>query len=170
MSTYTISPDFFQSVEKDEGVYFSEVLFVFTQRGNPFKVSRDKNGDIIDVYKNIKENADIIKTWLELMSYKPSTFEKIDIDLSEIECLETKFLTLCQQTKSENNLIVYSKQNIKKFECKNSKIVFDKTSISVLDKDDACLELSKITKIIGDTYINSQIAQGGSQIVDSNNK
>lgn len=169
MSIFTISPDFFQNVDKEEGVYFSDVLFVFTQRGNPYKVTKDKNGDVITIYSRIKENGDIIKTWLDLMTYKPSTFEKIDVDLSSIDCMETKFLTLCRATKGDNNLIVYSKQNIKNFECKDGKIDFDNIIISILDKDDAHIQLGKVEKMINNTYVNSQVAQAGSQIIASTN-
>jgi len=168
MSIYTILPDFFSKVEKEEGVYFSDILFVFTQRGNSFKVTKDKKGEVISIYSSIKENADIIKSWLEMMSFKPSTFEKIDVDISGIDCMETKFVKICKETKGVNKLIVYTRQNIRKFKCENNILTYEGTDITVLDKDDAHIELSK-TVNKGDVIINSQVAKDGSQINKSKN-
>jgi hypothetical protein len=72
MAVYTISPDLLRNIEKDEGVYFTDILFVFAQRTNSFKVSKDKNGEVINSYLAIEENGETIKTWLDLMSFKPS--------------------------------------------------------------------------------------------------
>ncbi len=74
MSVYTISPDLLKNIDKDEGIYLTDILFVFTQRTNPFKVSKDKNGNVIDSYLSVERNVDVIKTWLDLMSFKPSPF------------------------------------------------------------------------------------------------
>lgn len=169
MSVYTISPNLLRNIEKDEGIYFSDILFVFTQRTNPYKVSRDKKGDIISCYESIEENAFIIKTWLDLMSFKPSPFETIDIDLENIGCEETKFLKLCKATNGQNKLILYSNQDIKKFRLDNGLIIFEDIAISILDRDLARNELNEIIKS-GDTYINSQVAKNNSNISDSNNK
>jgi len=169
MSVYTISPDLLRNIEKDESIYISDILFVFTTRGNNFKVSKDKNGDVLNTYKSINNNGDIIRTWLDLMSYKPSTFEDIDVDLSQIECEETKFLKVCKEVKTQNKLIMYSHQNLKKFDCPNKTVHFENKLITILDKDEAKNELTNTTIISGDTIINSQVAKGGSEIKDSEN-
>lgn len=168
MSVYTILPDLLRNIEKDEGVYFTDILFVFTQRTNPFKVSKDKSGHIINSYLLVEENLHIIKTWLDLMSFKPSPFEVIDIDISNIENEETKFLKLCKETRVQNKLILYSQQNIKEYECVDNRIDFEGTAILLLDRDVARLELNEV-KVNGDTYINSQVAKNNSQISDSKN-
>lgn len=169
MAIFTISPDFLRDIASEEKTYFTDVLFVFTQRGNSFKVTKDKNGEVLSIYRSIEHNADIIKTWLELMSYTPSRFEKIDVDVSLIDCLETKFIKICKETKNEKKLIVYSKQNIKKFEAVDDTIEFENVKISVYDRDEAQVELNRTVKT-GDVIINSQVAKGGSSIEGSKNE
>jgi hypothetical protein len=168
MSIYTISPDFLSSIDKDEQNYLSNILFVFTNRNNTYKLTKDKKGEVISIYKSIQQNADIIKVWLELMSYTPTPFENIDIDISSIECLETKFIKICKETKGFNNLIVYSTQNISKFNCIGKKINFEGIDINILDRDDANLELNINP---GNIFIsNSQVANNGSTIKKSKNE
>lgn len=168
MAVYTVSPDLLRNIEKDEGIYFTDILFTFTQRTNRFKVAKDKNGHVINSYLSVEKNGEIIKTWLDLMSFKPSPFESIDVDISDIECEESKFLKVCKETKSTNKIILYSQQNIKKFTCEDSVVFFEDTAIQVLDRDDARNELITVP-ISGDTYINSQVAQQNSQINKSEN-
>ena len=144
-------------------------MFVFTQRTNSFKVSKDTKGDIINSYLAIEKNGDTIKTWLDLMSFKPSPFEQITVDLSHIDCEETKFLKICKETKNQNKLIVYTQQNLNKHKCENSFVLFEETAIQILDRDEARNELLILPKS-GDTYINSQVAKNHSQIIESQNK
>lgn len=169
MSVYTISPDLLRNIEKDEGIYMTDILFVFTTRGNNFKVSKDRNGDVINSYREINNNGDIIRTWLDLMSFKPSPFYDVDVDLSQILCEETRFMKVCKEVKIQNKLIMYSHQNLKKYDCPNKQVNFENKIITVLDKDEAKNELTKTTLIGGDTIINSQVAKGGSNIKDSEN-
>ncbi|MCC9073699.1 hypothetical protein LNQ49_19140 [Flavobacterium sp. F-65] len=167
MSLYTISPDFLSSINKDEQAYLSNILFVFSNKNNTFKVTKDRNSDIISIYQAIQQNADIIKTWLECMSFSPNTFEKIDVDISNIACMETKFIKVCKETKANNNLIVYSTQNISKFNCLDKIIDYEGVNIKIFDRDDANLELNQN---INNVYItNSQVATNGSKIIKSKN-
>ena len=167
---YTLNKEIFERIEKDELYYFTDLINVFSQRENPYKVAIDNNGSVLDDYSSIENhNRPFVLAWLEFMSYKPTPFEKIDIDLTEIKCIETKYLTLCKTTKSVNRMIVYSKQDIKVYECHNDVINFQDKAITVLDKDTAVKELKDgqtkdITQII-----SSQVAMGASQINDSNN-
>jgi hypothetical protein len=169
MAVYTISPDLLRNIEKDEGVYFTDILFIFTQRTNPFKVSKDKNGDVINSYLAIERNGETIKTWLDLMSFKPSPFELIDVDLSHIDCEETRFMKICKETKSQNKLILYTHQNLKEHFCEKDIVIFENVAIQVLDRDQARQELTVVADS-GDTYINSQVAKQNSQINRSRNK
>lgn len=168
MSIFTVSPDFLKNIEEDERVYLRDILFVFTNTNAQFKVAKDTKSEILDIYRGIKNNADFIKTWLELMSYKPARFEKIDVDLSQIDCIETKFFELCHATINNNDLIVYSKQNLKTHICKNSVVSYKEKEVNILDKDDANVLLNKKTTT-SNTFINSQVANNGSQIIDSQN-
>lgn len=169
MAVYTVSPDLLKNIDKEDGIYFTDILFVFTQRGNPFKVAKDKNGNVIECYKRISINGDIIKTWLDLMTFRPSPFETINVDLSAIQCEETKFFKVCKETKGQNKLILYSIQNLQKYSCRDSIVMFEDVGIQILDRDIARNELLVASKG-GDTYINSQVAQGNSQISKSQNK
>ena len=169
MSIYTITPDLLRNIEKDESFYMTDILFVFTNRSNTYKVSKDNNGEVINCYESITNNGEIIKTWLDLMSFKPSPFETIDVDLGGIQCEETKFLKICKETQNYNKLILYSSQNIRNYICNNNIVQFENKAIQILDRDQARQELAPMQKI-GDTYINSQVAQNGSQINDSVNK
>lgn len=167
MSIFTVSPDLLENIEEDEKIYLREILFVFTNSGTQYKVAKDKKSEILDIYKSIQNNADFIKVWLELMSFQPARFEKIDVDLSSIDCSETKFLELCHATNNNKDLIVYSKQNLKKHICNNSLVEYKGNQIKILDKDDANLILNN--KQQSNTFIQSQVAMNGSQIIDSNN-
>lgn len=169
MAVYTISPDLLRNIEKDEGVYFTDILFVFAQRTNSFKVSKDKNGEVINSYLAIEENGETIKTWLDLMSFKPSPFELIDVDVRGIDCEETKFLKICKETKNTNKLILYSQQNIKNHKCERNFVIFEETTIQILDRDEARQELTTVP-ISGDTIINSQVAKHNSQFNKSKNR
>lgn len=169
MSVFTISPDLLENIQEDEKIYLTDILFVFTQRGVLHKVAKDKNGEILDIYRSIDNNADIIKQWLELMSYTPSKFENINTDLNQIKCIESKFIELCYSTKNIKQIIVYSLQNIKKFECANNTVNYKNDNITVFDRDGATNILTSKSTIISNNYINSQVAQNGSSINDSNN-
>lgn len=169
MSVYTVSPDLLKNIEKGDGIYFTDILFVFAQRSNPFKVAKDKTGHVVESYEKITTNGDIIKTWLDLMTFKPSPFETINVDLTDIECEETKFFKVCKETKGQNKLILFSLQNLEKYQCENNVVLFEDVAIQVLDRDLARGELLLVSKS-GDTYINSQVAQGSSQITKSQNK
>lgn len=54
MAIYTVSPDLLRNIEKGQEIYFTDILFVFAQKNNHFKVAKDKNGIVIDTYASIK--------------------------------------------------------------------------------------------------------------------
>jgi hypothetical protein len=169
MGVYTVSPDLLRNIEKDDGIYLTDILFVFTQRANTFKIAKDRKGEVINCYQSIKANGEIIKTWLDLMSFNPSPFETIDVELDGLDCEETKFVKICKETQSQNKLITYTHQNLKKHSCRGGVVTFEGTDITVLDRDEAKQELTVVPKS-GDTFINSQVAQNNSRIVDSTNE
>ena len=166
----TISSDLLENIEKDELVYFSDLLMVFTNKSNSHKVAKDKNNLIFEKYENIEKNLEYIKLWLELMSFTPSSFEKIDVNLEGINCNEHFFVELCKNTIGERKMIVYSLQSIKKFELNSNTLEKDGIEIEVLDRDTAKELLSSKTIINGDIITNSQVAKQGSKIIKSENK
>lgn len=168
MAIYTISPDLLENIEDNDIRYLSDILFVFSNKTNTYKVAQDKHGHIIDVYRSIKKNPDSIKIWLDYMTNSPTKFEKIDVDIQNLDSNEGKAIKLCKETKGSNKIIVYSIQNITLCECKDNKIQYEGKSLIVLDRDDAIAELNKKE---GNTNINiahSQVA--GGNIENSTNK
>jgi hypothetical protein len=166
---YTILPDLLRNIRRPEGMFLTDILFVFSQKTNTYKVSRDVNGEIIEIYKSIMENGEVIKTWLDLMSYVPNSFEVINVDISDIPVEETKFIKLCKETVGQNKIIVYSKQNIINHEFSGPYIIFEDRAITVLDRDEARQELNYPPAGDNNTFVNSQVAQNNSQITKSNN-
>jgi|GEM_PF-1191167 len=166
---YTLSPDFLQNLEEEDSIFISDVLFHFINRENPLKIAKDKSGLVIDDYSKIAANNQHVKTWLDLMSFSPSPFSKVDVDLSPFDCLETKYLKLCRETGGFKKMIIYSLQNIKKYKCNNNSILFEDCIISLLDKENARYDVNTILNR-GDIIINSQVAKDNSQISDSENK
>lgn len=166
---YTLSPDFLQNLEEEDGIYVSDVLFQFTNRQNPLKITKDNRGTIIEDYSKIAETNPHIKTWLDMMSFTPLPFVKVNVDLSQIDCLESKYLKLCKETNGQKKMIIYSLQNIQKFNCENNSVIYEDCPIDLLDKEDARYELNNILNR-GDIIINSQVAKNNSEIKDSENK
>lgn len=167
MIVYTVSPDLLKNIDKEEGIYFSDILFVFSQKNNSFKAAKDKKGNILDIYTAIEKNKEIIATWLHLMTCQPSTFESIEVDLTNIDCEETIFMKICKETKNQKKFILYSQQNLRKHNCINNIVNFEDQAIEILDRDQARHELT--ASKTGDVYINSQVAKNNSQINDSKN-
>jgi len=170
---YTISSDLLENIEINELIYFSDLLMVFSKKSNSYKVTRDKNNLVIKKYSDIENNAEFIKVWLDLMSFSPTSFEKINIDLSNINCTETFFMELCKKTQGNKNLIVYSQQNIKKAIVTNNKLKYNDVELNVLDRDMAknrLIQATTVTNIGGDFISNSQVAKNGSKIIKSENK
>lgn len=165
---YTLSPDFLQNLEEEDGIYLSDVLFQFTNRHNPLKITKDNKGLIFDDYSKIAIENPHIKTWLDIMSFTPAPFVKINVDLSGFDCTESKYLKLCKETNGQKKMIIYSLQNIEKFNCENNSIIYEDCPIDLLDKDNARYELNSILNR-GDIIINSQVAKNNAEIKDSEN-
>ncbi|WGH74639.1 hypothetical protein P8625_11130 [Tenacibaculum tangerinum] len=166
----TISSDLLENIEKDELIYFSDLLMVFTSKTNDHKVTKDKKSLVIEKYENIKENLEYVKVWLDLMSFSPSSFEKIDVDLDGIDCNESFFVELCKNTNGERKMVVYSLQNIKKFELQSNTLEVDGIDIEILDRDTAKKLISNKTVVNGDIITNSQVAKENSTINKSKNE
>lgn len=171
MAIYTVSPDLLRNIEKGQEIYFTDILFVISQKNNHFKVAKDKKGIVFDAYASIEENKETIATWLNLMACQPASFEPIDIDISNLKCEEIMFLKVCKETQNHNKLICYSTQNIKKHSCTNNIVNFENKAIQILDRDQARQELTQNQKAGDTNYISgSQVAMHGSSITESENK
>lgn len=168
---YTITPVLLKKIEKDELYYFTDLLNLFAQRSSPYKVAMDTKKIALKDYCEIKNhNTHLIKHWIECMSFMPSPFEKIEVNIENIECEEERYLKLCKETINQKKMIVYSKQNIEKHKCEHNIVCFEEITITILDKDDAVKEFEVKDSTTNNTFINSQVAQGQSEIKDSNNE
>lgn len=165
----TISTDLLKNIGGDELVYFSDLLMVFAHKQNDHKVTQDHEGVVIDKYTAVTENLEYIATWLKLMSFSPSSFEKINIDVDQEtkDCDESFFIELCKATKGEKNLVVYSMQNIDTVDLEDNKINCGGYTIDVLDRDAAKAIVSVNTVIKGDFIKDSQVAKGKGKISKS---
>ena len=157
---YTISLDFLENIEEGEEHYYTSILFQLANEMNPFKVAVDKNKEILDIYRNVKTNPEIISTWLDHMSYSPfPAFELIPVDLSTEINIDNKFMILCSAIKGNRQMIVYSIQNVHlDVDCNNC-VEFQGKQIKLLDKDEARIRLNQ-NNVVYNNYNNSQVAGG----------
>lgn len=142
MSTYTLCDCLLNHLDLDKK-YITDVLMVFPQQNNPFKISLDKSNKILNTYGSIAEKNDIVATWLNLMTMKPSSFETIDVDLSQEDDMDEIYLTVCSSTKSQQKTIVNSHERWKKHKYNSAGIIiFKDVPVLVYDRDEAILDLN----------------------------
>jgi hypothetical protein len=168
MACYTLSNCILKNLVAGKK-YITDLLMVFTQEANPFKVALDKSNCIMDLYENIGETNVHVASWLSLMSYQPSNFEIINIDVSSVSNTEELFLKVCSSTKIQQKLIVHSHEGWQNFSYHDEKvIVYDNKPIRVFDRDEAIHELNPAA---GSSIIaySSVIATNQSIITDSKN-
>ena len=152
-----------RSLEEKDLYYFRNLLFLFTC--GVHKVATDNEGVVWDIYSNIRRNREIIHTWLSLMSYKPSHFVVVPVNISEIDDEELKFLTLCKSTNGQKKMIVSDLQSLRcSLDCDNCTTV-DGVKVHIMDKDEAVNEVAVNNNHT--TIIDSVIANGN--VSNSNN-
>lgn len=170
MNTFTISPQFLRQIDRDSLFYFADVLFVFPQTTNDFKVAIDRDGHILDIYKNIDNHKDLIKAWLDLLANNKASFEFIDASIGEFRDEIKKALELCYEVNGSKQLIVFSRQDVKRYKIEDKAIVYNGEKIVIFDRDEIRLHFSKRPIINNYTIENSQIATTGGALNQSNNK
>jgi len=155
---YTISPCL---IEEDKtGACIASILFIFSNKRNPFKVAKDINGKVIKIYESTPTKyKEIVKTWLEMMAnIEPeNSFEPININIDNIHDKNLQFVKLCKETIGSKNLIVFCKQRFSSFDWIDDKICYEGTYIEVLDKNAALHQLNT-QNIIYNNIKDSQFA------------
>lgn len=138
----------------------TDLLMVFAQNNNPYKIAIDRNGKIIDIYSS-NENPAIIY-WLKIMSDFPESWEPIDVENFEsVQTKEEFFLLLCSQT-TNKTLIVFSHNGwTKKHYNRDNGISYNGVQLKVLDREEAIKDLLSARNVI---INNSIVATGGSSI------
>ncbi|EKE05978.1 MAG: hypothetical protein ACD_19C00135G0002 [uncultured bacterium] len=163
MSCYTVSHCILLNLDSGKK-YITDLLFVFTQETNPFKVAIDKDKKILDLYEKAGQSNQHVATWLNLMSLQPSNFEPINVDTSSAKNEEELFLLVCSNTKNQQKLFVYSHQNWTNFKYDtNNLIVYRGVPVQVLDRDEAINELHPSNQTSINAY-NSVLATSQSTI------
>lgn len=140
----------------------TDLLMVFAQNKNPYKIAIDKKGKIIDIYSRTDNPA--ILYWLQIMSDFPKSWECINVEnFDSVKTQEESFLLLCSQT-TDKMLIVYSHNEwIKKYYNSNKDILYNGVQLKVLDREEAIRHLmptEKVVNIINDSIV----AMNGSNI------
>lgn len=167
MSVYTISPCLIRQNKKYDLDYIRSVLFVFLNGDH--KVAKDANGRMIDIYDNLPDSSGIIHIWLTLMSYEPSRFEKVSVDLDSITDEEEMCLKLCKETKGAHKMIVYSIQSMKCEIDENYCTTKEGIVIKLYDRDTAKDELAP-QKTVNKYHLQDTIIAGGNVTNSNNNK
>lgn len=159
MNIFIISLDFLENIKPENLHYLSDILFIFTNTNNDYKVAVDSGNEIWSMYHKVENNAEYIKIWLDLLTYIPNCTETINVDLKSVENVEDKFLELCANIRGKRQMIVYSKQNISlEVDC-NDNVEYQGKKILLLDKEQARLILND-RNIINNNFINAQVAGG----------
>lgn len=166
MAIYTVSLNFLENLEISEMSYIGCVLFCFSNNQHPDKLAVDKNKIILNKYIDVVDSrfADIIRSWVDMLSYIPSSIEKIDVDLTEITDTEEMCLALCSSTKGSKQLIVHSIGLLESSVDASNCISYKGCTIKVLDKDEA-KQLLNVNSVLN---INRSVVAGGN-ICDTTN-
>ena len=165
--TYTVSSCFLENAD----IYdITGVLDELSNKVKGHQIAKDENGEIIDIYKKVKSKHynDLILGWLTKLTICPSSLKSIDIDLSKMECVKGKFLTLCKET-ADKTLIVNSRDDFAKYGIEGQTISFNSSSIKVLNKKEAKEELNKSNVIYNKIDGTGHQISGG-DMTNSKNK
>lgn len=170
MSIFTFSANFFEQLQPRDFSYLGSVLFRFTNDQNQHKIALDKNGVLAVQYRKITQNmfcADIIKSWLELISNIPSSVENYSVNFTDGMTPEDMCVEVCSNINGPRALIIYSSSTFCIQLDDNCKFLHSGRSITAIDKDEAKsrLNISNITNI---NNINNSIVSG-QNINDSQN-
>lgn len=160
MGVYVILPCLLEKITAK--IYLTEILFQFPQQ-NSLKVGIDSQNKIVEKYSEIAQNNPAIASWLQIMSYEPTSFERIDIpgdydDFNQVDL----YLKVCKHVAQQKKAIVFSHQTLSMFKYINNEIYYEDCNIIIYDKDEAIKELKPYNEHI--TINKSIIATGGSSL------
>lgn len=139
MAIYTVSLNFLENLAPSEMSYLGCILSCFTNDQHPDKLAVDKNRIILDKYIDVVDErfADIVKSWVDMLSYIPSSMEKIDVDLRNITNKEELCLALCSSINGTKQMIVYSMATLKADIDDDNCVSYNGHRIKILDRDEA---------------------------------
>jgi len=141
---YTISLDLLKNIEK---YYYSEILFQFSNGKNGFKIAKDKDNEIFEIYGRVKRYSEYIKIWLDLMSYSKCSFETIPVSIKDENNDDEKLLKLCSHVAGSKKMVVYSLQNLPYPIDADKCIEYNGNKIRLLDRDEVNVLFPALTVI-----------------------
>lgn len=168
MSIYTISANFFEQLQKADHSYLGSILFRFTNNQNQHKIALDTDGVIAAQYREITQNkscADIVKTWLELISNIPSSVEKNVVHFTNDMTPEDMCIEVCSKTNGPKNLIIYSSGSFSRRLAEDGTFLNSGSRITAIEKDDAQVQLNER----GNTFNITGSIVAGNDINNSQN-
>ena len=165
MAVYTLSLNFFNHLcDKESIIYFYNILSVFANDKNRHKIAIDKDGLILDRYRKVDKNRDLILFWVSSLADRQPTskfFEQTNADISSFDNDEIMCLEICRATQGQKKLIVYSRSSCRIISVNpNDEFVYRDVIIHILDKDDASDELALQPEQKNIIIKNSQVAGG----------
>lgn len=157
---YTISTNFFEQLEEGDYPCMASILFQLSNYRTVHKVAVDSHSRILEIYREISQHtfcAEIVKSWLVLLSNTPSSCEKCNVDLSGIANKEEMCLKLCSRVNGSKNLLIYSANSYPMPLDENNLLSYGGVFIKAVDKEEAEAQLNSYGATI---YNNSMVAQG----------
>lgn len=165
MAVYTVSLNFLENLQPQEISYLGCILFCFTNEQNDCKMAVDKDGIILGKYRDVRKFPEIIKSWLDMLSYIPSSVERVGVDISGMSDSAEMCLALCSATNGSKKLIVYSMSSMTEQVDGENCVEYSGHKIKCIDKDEAKRELN-VANVVN--IMDSQYAEGN--IIGSLNK
>lgn len=142
MGVYILTPCLLENIENKR--YLTEVLYKFIHE-NLLKVGLDSCNKIIEKYYKIASVDPGIASWLAVMSYNPSAFEKVNIpsgypDADDIEL----YVKVSTHVLPQKRIIVKSHQTLCNFNYTDGNYIeYGGHKIKIFDRDEAIEELSE---------------------------
>jgi hypothetical protein len=158
MAIYTLSINFINRVSENKS-HLLNVFYKFPNPDNEYKAAMDKSKKLLAHYLSCAHENNDFLTWLDWMSRKPDCFETIDVVIPDGTTEEDMYLMIAAATNPQKKVIVGSHQYWKQYCYLNgcNSIKYKNHEVTILDKDEAFLELNpkdKITQNISITNNN----------------
>ena len=148
------------------------ILFQFANGKNGYKVAKDKDNEIFEIYRRVRKYPEYIKVWLDLMSYSKCSFETIPVCIKHELTDDEKLLKLCSYVVGSKKMVVYSLQNLPYPIDVDRCIEYNGNKIKLLDRDEISIILNSNVVMnnqlnISGNVENSIVAAGN--VIDSEN-
>lgn len=170
MPIYTLTSNLIHNVTPSDTNLFGSLFYVFINEKSGYKLAIDNNKHLLNFYAQVQIKDDKIKhhyfEWLSLLSEtidKVCEFVNVQIDEND---KDGAFLDVASSINGNRKMIVYSRNANCPYECdENNAVEHNGKKISVLDKDEATIEINQKNEVNITTYGDNSPA-----VVGDNNK